>query len=338
MKIAFFDLKEWEVASVKQRCKDTGLDIICASTDPLDIANVSQAKDADVLCVFLSKIDQPIIEALPSLKLISTRATGVDHIDIEHAKKKKIAVTNVPSYAERTVAEYAMGLIFVLSRRLGETLKQSSRGIFDQKTVCGNDLAGKTLGVVGTGKIGCKLVRMASGFDMKILCYDLVPQQELCQACGAEYASRETLLKNSDIISIHLPYTKDTHHFINLDTLKILKRGVLLVNTARGSIVDLAALRQGLEDEIFGGVALDTFEGENIWIEQQSIVSEKIKLPPAKNFKEALEAFYLQRFKNVILTPHVAFNSCEAVQRMMETALTDITTFFQKGDCSNRII
>ncbi|MFH1832224.1 MAG: NAD(P)-dependent oxidoreductase [bacterium] len=337
MKTAFFDLNGWEIPHINEQCKNTGIDIITTSIEVFDATHINQINDAEILSVFLSKVDQSHIDALPKLKLISTRATGFDHIDIEYAKKRGIAVINIPSYCEQSVAEYAMGLMLMLSRKLNLTYVNSLFGNFDQKTIQGHDLENKTLGVIGTGKIGRKLIKMASGFDMKIICYDAKPKPELIAVYNTKYVSLETLLKESDVISIHLPYTPETHHLINFETLKLLKIGVLLVNTARGPIVDTSALRQGLKDNIFGGVALDTFEAEQIWINKKDIL-DKTEVPSDKTFKKALEAFDLLEFKNVILSPHNAFNTYEAVKRMLEITLTDIITFQQKNNCSHRVV
>ncbi|MBU1870417.1 MAG: hydroxyacid dehydrogenase, partial [Candidatus Omnitrophica bacterium] len=282
--------------------------------------------------------DRAVIEALPNLKLISTRTTGFDNVDTVFAKEKGIGVINVPSYGEETVAEYAMALILNLSRRMSMTFLRSLFGVFDQKMVRGNDLEGKTLGVIGTGKIGRKLIKMASGFDMNIICYDVYPNQEVVDKYKAKYVSLEELFKASDVISIHSPYTKETHHLINFDTLKSLKKGVLLVNTARGPIVDTSAILQGVKDGIFGGVALDTFEGEQVWVKEESIIGNKAELPAGEVFKKGLESFYLLRFRNVILTPHNAFNSHEAVRRILDTSVSDIGAFCQKGNCEHRVV
>ncbi len=277
------------------------------------------------------------MQALPNLKLINARATGLDRIDINFAKKNSIAVIYLPSYAEETVAEYAMALILMLSRRLGVTFAQSLHGTFDQKTTRGHDLAGKTIGIIGTGKIGCKLAKMANGFDMNIICHDISPKPAVLPECKLEYKSLEELLKLSDVISIHLPYTKETHHLIDFDTLRLLKKGVLFINVSRGPIVNISAIRKGLKDGIFGGVAMDTFEGGDIWIHQEYIL-DKEEVPTAENLKQAIEAFSLLKFDNVILTPHNAYNSHEAIQRMIETTFSDISAFCQKKNCSNRVV
>ncbi len=337
MKAAFFDLEGWEIPTITQHCKDAGIEVIKTSTDSLDVTNTDEIKDAEIISVFLSRVDAAIIEALPNLKLISARTTGFDYIDTDFALTKGITVVNVPTYGSDTVAEYAMTLLLVLARRLTMTFVQSLFGIFDQKITRGNDVAGKTLGIIGTGKIGQKLAKMASGFDMNIICYDTLPCGEICTKFNAQYVSLETLFKTSDFISIHLPYTNETHHLINFGTLNLLKKGVIIINTARGPIVNTSAIRRGLKEKILGGVAMDTFEGENIWLKEENILDKK-GIPSSETFRKALEAFYLLKFENVILTPHNAFNSYEAVQRILETALTDITNFSKNRELAHRVI
>lgn len=337
MKIAFFDVEEQHVPIITQYCKERGLEITKISTKPFDHTAIDGIQDIDVLSVFLSCVDAKTMQSLPHLKLISVRAAGFDAIDLVTAKQKKITVVNVPSYGADTVAEYAMTLLLMLARRLTMTFMQCRFGTFDQKITRGNDVAGKILGVVGTGKIGQKFVKMAHGFDMNIVCYDEKPNKQICSNYNARYVGLDELLKTADFISIHLPYTPQTHHLINLETLALLKPGVLLVNTSRGAIVDISAVRQGLQKNILGGVALDTFEGEDIWIKEDTLFNN-CDLPSAECFKKGLEAFSLLKFTNVILTPHNAFNSYEATQRILETALTDIDNFYHKKPIANLVL
>lgn len=336
MKIAFFDVEEHQIPMITQRCKEVGLDLVKISQNPFDYANIADIQGIDILSVFLSCVNAQAIQSLPNLKLISVRASGIDAIDVTAAQQKKVTVINVPSYGSDTVAEYAITLLLMLARRLTTSFMQCKEGIFNQKKTRGNDVAGKTLGVIGTGQIGRKLVKIAHGFDMNIICYDTKPSQEMCSKYNARYVSLEELFKTADLISIHLPYTPQTHHLVNFETLPLLKPGVLLVNTSRGAIVDISALRKGLQENIFGGVALDTFEGEDIWIYEETILDD-CNLPSAEKFKKGLESFYLLQFENVILTPHNAFNSHEAMQRIIETALADIINFSQNGIMHNAV-
>ncbi|MFH1593265.1 MAG: NAD(P)-dependent oxidoreductase [Candidatus Omnitrophota bacterium] len=336
MKMAFFDLEGWEAPIINEKVKNSKIEVIRTDTALLDPTKLGEIKGTEILSVSFSKADRDVINALPGLKLISTRTTGFDQIDIGFAKEKNIAVINVPAYGAQTVAEYAFALILTLSRKLKMTFLRSMFGVFDQKEVRGNDLEGKTLGVLGTGKIGQKLVKMAFGFDMKIICYDLYPNKEITERYGAKYVPLEELLRTADVISIHSPYTKETHHLIDADAVSLMKKGVLLVNTARGPIVDISAVFDGIKRGVFGGVAFDTFEGEQIWIKAENIL-QRADLPSPESFKSALESFYLQRFREVVLTPHNAFNSHEAVRRILDTALADSIAFSEKGDCEHRL-
>ncbi|MFA5113904.1 MAG: NAD(P)-dependent oxidoreductase [Candidatus Margulisiibacteriota bacterium] len=338
MKAAFFDLEGWELPIINDACQGAGIEIVKAESGLLTKGMLPELKEIELISVSFSAVDKSVIDVLPKLKLISTRTTGFDQIDLPLAKQQGIAVINVPSYGENTVAEYAFALLLTLSRRLSVTFIRSMFGIFDQKAVRGNDMLGKTLGVIGTGRIGQRLIKMAAGFELNIICFDPYPNQGLIDKFAVKYVPLEELLKNSDLISIHAPYTKENHHLINADSLKLVKKGLLLVNTARGPIVDTTAVLQAVKDGVLGGVALDTFEGEQVWIKEENILAmETDALPPAEAFKKALEGFFLQRFKNVVLTPHNAFNSHEAVRRIIDTALADMAAFAAKGDCDHRL-
>ena len=201
MKAAFFEVDDRELSNINQQCEQANIDVIKMSPHSLDEVNACEIKEAEILSVFLGAADQTIIEMLPNLKLISARATGVDHIDLEYAKKKGIVVTNVPTYGSQTVAEYAMSLILMLSRRLSQTVLQTSHGVFDRMHIRGNDLSGKTLGIIGSGNIGKNLIKIAHGFDMNIVCFDISPDKEFCAKYCARCVSKETLLKESDVIS-----------------------------------------------------------------------------------------------------------------------------------------
>jgi D-lactate dehydrogenase len=340
MKVAFFDLEGWEAPIYKQKFAGTMISAIehGGETAMLDAENIRGVKEAEVLSVSFSRVDRGVIDSLPGLKLVGTRSTGYDNVDVEYAKKKGIAVANVPTYGEETVAEYTFALILTLARKLSQTFLRTLFGYFSQKELRGMDLAGKTLGVVGTGRIASRVVKMAHAFEMKILCYDLYTKPELVDKYGAKYVPLEELLRNADVVTIHVPYTKDTHHLINPDTIKLLKPGALLVNAARGPIVDVSAVLAAVKDGRLGGVALDTFEGEQVWIKQEEMLLTKDELlPPAEAFKKALESFYLLRFRNVVLTPHNAYNSREAVERILNTNLDCIVAFAQTGTCDCRV-
>jgi D-lactate dehydrogenase len=245
--------------------------------------------------------------------LIATRSTGFDHIDLAAAKARGITVVNVPSYGENTVAEFAFALILALARRVidaDERVRET--GTFSQTDLRGFDLAGKTLGVVGTGRIGAHLIRMAQGFDMKVIGFDAYPNTALAEKLGFPYVSLPELLAASDIVTLHVPYNQQTHHLINTETITHLKKGSYLINTARGAIVETEALIEALKSETLAGAALDVLE-EETKLQEGSALSE--------------ENNYLIAHPRVIVTPHVAFNTLEAVKRILDTTAENIKGF-----------
>ncbi|MDO8659683.1 MAG: NAD(P)-dependent oxidoreductase, partial [Candidatus Parcubacteria bacterium] len=203
----------------------------------LDKDIIGQIKDIEILCIFIdSEINKDVIDMLPNLKFIATRATGFNNIDIEYAKSKDIKVSNVPAYGANTVAEFTFGLILNLSRKLSKA-NNYIRETFDFNffpMMEGFDLAGKTLGVIGTGRIGKNVVKIAKGFGMNVIAYDLFPDLAFAKENSFIYKSLSEVLASSDIVTLHAPYTKENHHMINKENISIMKKGIYLVNTARG--------------------------------------------------------------------------------------------------------
>jgi len=293
--------------------------------DPLDERTVNLAVDADVLSIFIhSQVSQTVLAAMPNLKLIATRSTGFDHIDLEACNQRGIVVSNVPRYGENTVAEHTFGLILSLSRNIHKAYLRTSRGDYSLEGLEGFDLKGKTLGVVGAGSIGLHVIRIAKGFDMNVLAYDLMPNRLIAEVLGFSYVPLDDVLARSDIITLHAPYTPATHHLINRSTLKLVKRGALLINTARGALVDTDALVWALDEGILSGVGLDVLEGEELITEEKQLLSQ-----PAteEKLRMILRQHFLSRRPDVVITPHIAFYSREALERIVETTATNIREF-----------
>lgn len=323
LKIAFFEIEPWEEDYLKSRLGEFKLLFF---KKKLTLRNLKEIPDINVLSPFVySSVSEKVIEALGSLKYIATRSTGFDHIDLKECKRRKILVSNVPSYGANTVAEHTFGLILSLSRKLYPSLERTKKGDFSLKGLRGFDLKGKTLGVVGTGNIGREAIRIAKGFEMKVLAYDIKEDKKFARKAGFKYAPLKNLLKNSDIITLHVPYNKKTHHLINLKTLKFFKKGSYLINTSRGGVCETSALLKGLKSGIFKGLGLDVLE------EECSIKEERELLTP--DFKETCDLkiilgnHILIRQSNVIITPHNAFNSKEALSRILETTIKNIKSF-----------
>lgn len=318
-KIAFFEIKPYEKAHLKKKLKGHTLEFF---SEPLDKKNVSKAKSADMISVFIySVIDKDMISRLPKLKRIATRSTGFDHIDIRECKKQKIDVYNVPYYGENTVAEHTFALILSLSRKVHKSYMRTLKDDFSIEGLRGFDLKGKTIGIIGGGHIGLHVARMAKGFSMNILVFDINEDKFLSEVIGFDYAAMDELLKKSDIISLHVPHNKHTHHLIDKKTLKKMKKGAILINTSRGGIVDTDALLYGLEKGMIGGAGLDVIEGEELIKEEHELLH---KTDNTEKWKTIVRDHKIFDMGNVVFTPHNAFNSREAVNRILDVTIENI--------------
>ncbi len=320
MKIVFSTLEEWAKELMKKHLSDHDLVFI---DEPLSMQNIDQYIDADILVVFIdSKIDREIIDKLPNLKFIATMSTGFDHIDIITAKEYGIIVSNVPRYGSNTVAEHSFALLLAITKQLIPSIQRVQQGHFSPKGLRGMDLKGKTIGVLGVGNIGRNVIRIAHGFGMNILAYDIYKDKDLEHQLGFKYVDLDTLLSNSDIISIHLPLTQETRHLINMSNINKLKKGVIIINTARGAIIDSNALLYGLDTGIIQAAGLDVLEGEKE-IKEEAELLKKGKI----NYKLLAMDYILIHHPKVIVTPHNAFNTKEAVERIVLTTIDNIKGF-----------
>ncbi|MDM7273879.1 hydroxyacid dehydrogenase [Sulfurihydrogenibium azorense] len=336
MKVHFFEVEDWERLYLEKKIKDMGLDVDLGFTkEPLDDTNVDLYKDIDVAIVFIySKLNKDVLSKMQNLKLIITRSTGYDHIDVEYTSKNGITVCNVPGYGNNTVAEYTFALILALARKFKPMIERTSKGIFSRDGLTGIDLMGKTIGVIGAGRIGKHVVRIAYGFGMKILVYDRYKDQELIDKYGAEYVGLEDLLRMSDIVTLHVPYNKSTHHLINKFNIKLMKLDAMLINTSRGPVVEMEAIVQALkEGRLAGGVGLDTFEAEEVLIEEEYLKRDDI---PAIKLKKALESFYILHSENVIVSPHNAYNTKDALYRILDITLDNLKSYLE-GNPKNKV-
>ncbi len=321
-KIVFFDTEKWEEEYVKNAL--LGLDAILTS-EKLDETTFSKYQDAEIIsCFIYSKLTKNILEKLPNLKFIATRSMGYDHIDLEYCKLKGIMVANVPKYGAHTVAEHTFALILAISRKIVPSVEQARRGDFSSTGLEGFDLSGKTLGVIGTGNIGVNVCNLGLSFGMSVLAYNRSQNPELVSK-GVKYVSLDELLAGSDIITLHLPHTKETEHIINLSNLDKIKKGAVLINTARGSLVETQAIAEGLEKGILSAAGLDVLEEEAHLREEKEFLSEEY----LKNIdiKTQLINHVLLTRDDVVITPHNAFNSKEAVEEIMETSVYNIKNF-----------
>lgn len=279
--------------------------------------------DTDIVSVFVaSQLSRVTLDSMPSLKCIATRSTGYDHID-RSAYERGVTVSSVPSYGTRTVAEFAFSLILALSRKAYAAYDElRDKGTADIQRYEGFDLAGKTIGIVGTGKIGKNAARIARGFDMRVILCDMYPDNTFAGEIGSGYESLEKTVALSDIVSLHVPYRKETHHLINENVLRQFKEGSYLINTARGGVVDTLALVQALKRGQLAGAGLDVIEGERELLDEMSLLSDVHN--DITEFRTLIAAHALVDMPNVIVTPHIAFNTREAKREILETTIENI--------------
>lgn len=284
-------------------------------------------RDAEVLSTFIrSRVTADVLERMPKLRLIATRSTGYDHIDLAAGAARGIVVSNVPHYGENTVAEFTFTLMLAVSRHLVEAVEHTRNGNFQLRGLQGHDLRGKTLGVVGAGNIGLHVIRIARGFAMNVLAYDIRPQPLLAEVLGFTYTSLDDLLGRSDIVSLNVSGGPATYHLMDRERFEKMKRGAILINTARGTVVDSRALLWAIRQGIVGAAGLDVVEGEELIQEEQELVAgpgseEKLRLVVCEQA--------LLRQPNVLVTPHIAFDTQEALDRIAATTEENIRAFLR---------
>jgi len=327
-KIVFFEVASWEKEELKKIFPEALL-----VEKPLTEENVSEFTDTEIAsCFIYSNFSKEIIEKLPNLKLIATRSTGFDHIDVTFCHQKNITVCNVPEYGSRTVAEHTFALILTLTRKIYQSINQAKNFDFNHEKIRGMDIFGKNLGILGLGKIGKEVVKIAHGFGMRVLVYTRTQDETLAKTLGFSYKSLDEILLQSDIISLHLPLTDETKHIINKNNIKKIKRGAFLVNTARGGLIETEALVLGLKEGVLAGVALDVLEGEKELMEEIEILTEGYQ--KTTDLKTLVLDHILVNHPNVIITPHNAFNTKEALFRILATTIKNIQGFL-KGEVIN---
>lgn len=279
---------------------------------------IKQCKEAEIICPFIySKITRKIIESLPDLKLIITRSVGYDHINLVAAKEKDIIVCNVPDYGSHVIAEHVFALLLSGLRHVVEGDERVEREKkFYFSGLRGITLKGKNLGIIGTGKIGRNVARIASsGFLMNVFAYSPHPDKNIALKYHFSYTDLKTVWKKSDIITLHCPLLDSTKHLINKKSISAMKNGVVIVNTSRGGVIDTEALTQGLKSKKISYALLDVLEHEN-------------------NIKESKE---LLKLPNVIVTPHIAFYADDSMGKMYGEAFATINSFIQKKKIINQV-
>ncbi len=323
MKIVVFEVEEWERVEFQELEKEHN---IYYETGNIGDTDLESYRDADIISVFIySDLSRKVLEKFTRLSLIATRSTGYDHIDTDYCSEKNIAVANVPTYGDNTVAEHVFGLLLTISHNMTEAIDRTRKGDFSQRGLRGFDLQDKNFGIIGTGSIGLNTAAIASGFRMNVFAYDVKPRPEEAGRIGFTYVALDELLAESDIISLHVPYNKHTHHLIGEEEFSKMKDGVVLLNTARGAIVNIKALLNALASKKVRAAGLDVLTEEPAIREEAELIRRSFQ--EGYDLEALLADHILLRLRNVYITPHSAFNTEEAIRRILTTTVDNIKSF-----------
>ena len=328
MKLVVFEIEPWERELLEEAIANYEVEYM---SEPLSPNNVERCRDAHAISTFIySDLSTEVLKTLPQLKLIATRSTGFDHIDTDYCNQQEVTVCNVPTYGENTVAEHAFGLLLALSHKLVEAANRTRRGDFTFKGLQGFDLRGKTIGVIGTGSIGQCVIEIAKGFRMEVVAFDPTPKPELAEQLGFRYAEMEEVLATADIVTLHVPASDKTHHLLSTQQFEQLN-GAILINTSRGSVVDIQALLHALAQGKVAAAGLDVLPEELMMRSGQELLQS---VDRNQNDSKLLANQVLLSLDNVIVTPHSAFNTREARERILKTTVENLTAF-SKGEPQN---
>ncbi len=328
MKFAFFDTKPYDKPAFEKYGAEKGIEFKYFETK-LNEDTAELARGFDGVCVFVNDtVNAKVIDKLCELgvKVVALRCAGFNNVDVKYAYGK-IHVLRVPAYSPYAVAEHTMALLLTSVRRIHKAYIRTRDFNFSLSGMTGFDLHGKTVGVIGTGKIGKVFINICRGFGMKVLAYDKYPDKSIEDGENIRYAELSELFENSDIISLHCPLTEETYHLINSENLEKCKKGVVILNTSRGALVDAEALLAGIKSKKVGAACLDVYEEEADFffedfsghIIQDDILARLISMP------------------NVIVSSHQAFLTTEALENIAETTVNNITGFFENGECPNEL-
>ena len=328
-KIAFFGAKPYDIASFDKVNEKYNYDIRYYKGH-LNPNNVVLTQDTDVVCIFVNDTaDAAVIDAMVDngVKLLALRCAGFNNVDLK-AAKGKLPVVRVPAYSPYAVAEYSLALMLSLNRKIHRAYWRTRDGNFSLNGLMGFDMHGKTIGIIGTGKIAKILIRLLKGFGMRILAYDLYPDMKFAGEEGISYVSLDELYRESDIISLHCPLTDQTKYMIDKDSIDEMKEGVMIINTGRGLLINTNDLIEGLKEKKIAAAGLDVYEEEGEYFYEDK--SDKI-------IDDDVLARLLS-FNNVIVTSHQAFFTKEALHNIAETTLQNIEDFRCHRPLVNEVI
>jgi D-lactate dehydrogenase len=327
MRVAVFSSKSYDRQFLE--AANSGKHQLVYLEPRLDASTAIAADGALAVCAFVNDhLNAEVLAALArqGVKLVALRCAGFNNVDLAAAKESGIEIARVPEYSPYSVAEHAVAMMLTLNRKIHRASARVREGNFALEGLLGFDFHGKTVGVVGTGKIGLCFIRIMAGFGCKVLAFDPQPNPE-CIAAGAQYVELAELLRQSDIISLHCPLTPQTHHLINEQAIATMKRGVMLINISRGGIIDTRAVIRGLKSGIIGSLGLDVYEEEdNLFFRDlsNSMIHDDV-------FARLLT------FPNVVVTGHQAFFTQEALTEIARITIENISSFEQRGKAAHPV-
>lgn len=327
IKLAFFDTKEYDRKLFDEYNKKYGYDITYFETT-LNSETAPLTRGFDAVCIFVhDKVDEHTMQVLQEngVKLIALRCAGFNNVDLEH--KGNIRVVRVPQYSPYAVAEHAVALLLNITRKLYKSYQRTRKYNFTLDGLLGFDIHGKTVGVIGTGKIGKVFIGIMKGFGTNVIAYDLFKDKNASKELGFEYVSLDELYSKSDIISLHCPLTPETENIINEQSIRKMKDGVVLINCSRGKLIDTASLIKEMETGKIGGVGLDVYEDEE----------EFFLRDMTNSYKRDTNLSILLSMPNLIITSHQAFFTSEALNKIASDTCQNIKEVFDGVECKNEL-
>lgn len=325
MKVVAFEVEDWEADAFYDLGGEFNVE---TNPHPLGKRNAEDYSDAQVISTFINcDLGNEVLKHFDDLRLIATRSTGFDHIDLDYCNEHDIAVCNVPDYGANTVAEHVFALLLTISHNMEPAIDRTRKGDFSPRGLQGFDLKGRTLGVIGTGDIGQSVIQIAKGFQMKVLAHDVAPRNDLAEQLGFDYLSLHELLQQSDVITLHVPSNEQTHHMIGERQFHFMKDKAVLINTARGDVIDIRAMVRALAEGKLAAAGLDVLPNEPVIREEAELLRSIYERK--HDLQTLLADHVLAHLRNVIITPHSAFNTREAVERIIDTTRQNIEAFAQ---------
>lgn len=327
MKVAVFSTKHYDQTALNEA--NAGRHELVFFETALTAQTAPVAAGYEAVCIFVhDEVDARAVQILAEVgvRLIALRCAGFNNVDLNEARARGLTVVRVPAYSPHSVAEFTVGLILTLNRKFHRAYARTRDGNFSIEGLLGFDLHGKTVGIIGTGKIGLEVSRILAAFGCRLLGFDQIPS-EAAQALGVEYVPLNRIWEEADIITLHCPLLPETHHLISGPVVNRLKTGVMLVNTSRGGLVDAVAVAEGLKSGKIGALGLDVYEEEEgVFFEDwsETIINDDLLLR-------------LLAYPNVLITSHQAFFTREALSNIAATTIRNLTEFAERGQCANSL-